>query len=236
MGNLLRALFVIILVALLLLGAWMLYDRLIPRDGIRIDPLPNLPDLVPEPTPTIYASPATVVQQVQSLSRLETASYVVEKVITAETGQGPLGFLFGDRVLLVAYGEVIAGVDLGRFGMEDVQVTPDGVLYLHLPPAEVFIATLDNSRTYVYDRDTGLVGTNADLETAARQEAERLVLEAALEDGILLLADENGRDFLRSLFLGVGFEQVIFVDVLPTPVPAAPTPIPTSQITLTPAP
>ena len=177
-----------------------------------------------------------MVQQVQSLSRLETASYVVEKVITAETGQGALGFLFGDRLLLVAYGDVIAGVDLARFGMEDLQVTPDGVLYMHLPPAEIFVATLDNSRTYVYDRDTGLVGTNADLETAARQEAERLVLEAALEAGILLLADDNARNFLRSLFLGVGFEQVVFVDILPTPVPAAPTSAPTPQITLTTSP
>ena len=54
------------------------------------------------------------------------------------------------------------------------------------PPAEVFIATLDNQKSYVYDRETGIFtkGVN-DLETLARQAAEQEILKAAMEDGIL---------------------------------------------------
>ncbi len=188
-------------------------------------------ELIPQPTPTIYPSAVTVIEQVQSLSRLETASYHIEKVLTAETGQGPLGFLFGDKVLLVAYGQVIAGVDLGRLGPEDVLVNGDGTIYLRLPPSEVFVATLDNTRTYVYDRQTGVVGMNPQLETAARQEAEQLILQAALEDGLLDQADKNARDFMRSLLTVMGFKHTIFVEVLPTP-----TPSPSPTLTLTPAP
>ncbi len=188
-------------------------------------------ELIPQPTPTIYPSAATVIEQVQSLSRLETASYHIEKVITAETGQGPLGFLFGDKVLLVAYGQVIAGVDLGRLGPEDVLINGDGTIYLHLPPSEVFVATLDNARTYVYDRQTGVVGMNPQLETAARLEAEQLILQAALEDGLLDQSDKNARDFMRSLLTVMGFEHALFVEVLPTPTPS-PSPAPT----LTPTP
>jgi hypothetical protein len=132
-------------------------------------------------------------------------------VITAETGQGPLGFLFGDKVLLVAYGQVIAGVDLGRLGPEDVLVNGDGTIYLRLPPSEVFVATLDNARTYVYDRQTGVVGLNPQLETAARLEAEQLILQAALEDGLLDQADKNARDFMRSLLAVMGFKHTLFV-------------------------
>jgi predicted PurR-regulated permease PerM len=54
------------------------------------------------PTPTILPDPITIVRQMQDLSRLETASYVIEKIITAESGQGAFAFLFGDRLILVA--------------------------------------------------------------------------------------------------------------------------------------
>src|SRR5689334_13125617 len=50
------------------------------------------------PTPTIIASPVTVIRQIRSLSRLETVSYQIEKVITAQNGEGPLGFLFEDKL------------------------------------------------------------------------------------------------------------------------------------------
>jgi hypothetical protein len=188
----------------------------------------NLQALLPQPTPTIYPSAATVIEGVQALSRLETASYQMEKVITAESGKGPLGFLFGDRLLLIAYGEMIAGVDVSYIGPSDLMTTDDGTVYLRLPPAEVFVATLDNSRTYVYDRRTGVAGMNMQLETAARQEAERLMLQAAIENGLLEKADENARNVLHSLLLGLGFKHVIFVKEMPTPTPA---PVPTVTVT-----
>ncbi len=180
--------------------------------------LRNVPQvLIPQTTPTIYPSAATIIEGVQSLSRLETASYQMEKVITAESGQGPLGFLFGDKLLLIAHGEVIAGVDVGEIGPEHLLTTDDGTVYLRLPAAEVFVATLDNERTYVYDRRTGVAGMNPELETAARQEAERLILQAAVEEKILETAEENARNVLRSFILSMGFEHVIFVKVMPTP-------------------
>ena len=51
------------------------------------------------PTPTVMPDPVTIVHEVQDLAKLETMQYTVEKVIIAETGQGPFGFLFGDRLL-----------------------------------------------------------------------------------------------------------------------------------------
>ncbi|MBN1875526.1 MAG: DUF4230 domain-containing protein [Anaerolineae bacterium] len=193
----------------------------------------NSGSLIPQPTPTIYPSAMTVIEGIQSLSRLETASYHIEKVITAESGQGPLGFLFGDKLLLIAYGQVIAGVDLSLLGPESLSTLPDGTVYIRLPQTEVFVAALDNNRTYVYDRRTGMAGLNVQLETAARQEAERLILQAALEEGLLEKADENARSVLRSFVLSLGFEHVIFVEVLPTP---APSPTPTAVIKLNVAP
>lgn len=179
---------------------------------------------IANPTPTILPDPVTIIRQVRALARLETASYTVEKVITAESGQGPFAFLFGDRLILVAHGQVIAGVDLARMGEDDIVVTEDGTVTVVLPPAEVFLATLDNQKSYVFDRDTGVIGLNPDLETAARQAAEEEILNAALEDGILEMARRNAETYVRHLIVALGFREVVFAEVPPTLVPtAAPT-------------
>lgn len=168
------------------------------------------------PTPTIYPDAVTVVLQVRSLTRLETAQYTIEKVITAETGQGALEALFGDRLLFVAHGQVIAGVDLGLLQSSDVIVSPDGRVTMILPAAEVFVATLDNEKSYVYDRQTGILTKGEpNLETLARQAAEDEIEKAALEDGILNLAQTNAETFVERLLRSLKFTDVIIVRATP---------------------
>ncbi len=176
------------------------------------------------PTPTILPDPVTVIYQVRSLARLETIQYSLEKVITAETGQGIFGLLFGDRMIFVAHGEVIAGVDLAKLGPQDLWLQGD-TLYVRLPEAEVFIATLNNEKSYVYDRETGLLTKgDVNLETAARQAAEKAIAQAAIEDGILSQAHQNAESFLYRLFMQLGYKQVIFVQATPVPVLVTPAP------------
>ena len=164
------------------------------------------------PTPTLLPDPVTIVNEVRALARLETIQYTVEKVITAEVNQGVFGPLFGDRLLFVAHGYVIAGVDLSSLAATDMNYA-DGILRVTLPPAEVFVATLNNNQSYVYDRETGiLTKANPDLETSARTAAEQEILNAALDDGILAQADANARAYLLSLFNSLGFPRVVFSD------------------------
>ena len=164
------------------------------------------------PTPTILPDPQTIIYQVRTLARLETIQYSVEKVITAETGQGVFAPLFGDRLLLVAHGYVIAGIDLEKLLPDDLRVA-NGVLFVELPPAEVFIATLDNAKSYIYDRETGILTRgDVNLETLARKAAENEIRAAALEDGILEQAQTNAEAYLYRLLHSLGFADVIFVD------------------------
>jgi len=162
------------------------------------------------PTPTIIPDPITIVHQVRSLARLETIQYSVEKIITAESGQGPFGFLFGDRLLFVAHGTVIAGIDLDKLSPDDLRVE-NGVLYVTLPAAEILTYSLDNEKSYNYDRETGaFTRGNPDLETEARKAAEQEILNAALEDGILEQAQVNAEAYMLRLLLNLGFPEVIF--------------------------
>jgi hypothetical protein len=163
------------------------------------------------PTPTVLPDPVTIVHEMRTLARLETIQYSVEKVVTADSGQEFLKVLFGDRLLLVAHGVVIAGVDLDQVGPEDLWVE-SGVLYVRLPAAEVFIASIDNEKSYIYDRQVGfLTKGDVDLETAARRVAEEEIEKAAIEDGILDLAQQNAENFISRMLLQLGFPEVIFV-------------------------
>jgi hypothetical protein len=163
------------------------------------------------PTPTIIPDPVTYINEVRALARLETIQYSIEKVITAEQNQGTFSFLFGDRLLFVAHGIVIAGIDMEKMTPQGMRFEND-VLYVTLPPAEVFIATLDNQKSYVYDRDTGLLSQGVqDLETLARQAAEDEIRKAALEDGILTQAQTNAENYLYRFFQALGYQNVIFV-------------------------
>jgi hypothetical protein len=212
---------ILLLILIALIGGGVLLVRTI--EGIT-QPLEDVEQTLEEqfeqitkPTPTIIPDPITIIREVRSLARLETASYTVEKIITAESRQGPFSFLFGDKLILVAHGQVIAGVDLTKMQEDDIVLTEDGGVVVTLPPAEVFVATLDNQQSYVFNRDTGVVGMNPALETEARKSAEQEILNAALEDGILEMAQRNAEVYVQHLIITMGFRKVDFADiVLPT--------------------
>ena len=164
------------------------------------------------PTPTIIPDPATYINEVRALARLETIQYSVEKVITGELGGGTFQALFGDKILFVGHGTVIAGIDMQKMNPEDMRFE-NGVLTVKLPPAEIFIATLNNEKSYVYDRQTGILNKpDPNLETQVRQVAEQEILKAALEDGILEQAQLNAEAYLLKFFAALGFPNTIFVN------------------------
>src|SRR5678815_3657334 len=162
------------------------------------------------PTPTIIADPVTYINDIRALARLETIQYSVEKVITGETGGGTFQALFGDKILFVGHGTVIAGIDMSKLQPEDMRFE-NGVLTVKLPPAEIFIAALNNEKSYVYNRDTGiLTKPDINLETLVRQRAEEEILKAALDDGILQQAQTNAEAYLLKFFTALGFPNTIF--------------------------
>lgn len=171
-------------------------------------------------TPTVIPNPVTIIHDVRSLARLETIQYTMEKVITVEEGQNELSFLFGDKLLFVGHGRVIAGVDLARLQAKDMWVEGE-VLYVRLPAAEIFVVALDNEKSYVYNRETGLLTKgDVNIEKTARQAAEKEINQAALDDGILVQAQQNAESYLSRLLRGLGYPDVIFVyDATPQPQP-----------------
>jgi hypothetical protein len=157
----------------------------------------------------IDTSSPSVVDKIRELSRLETVNYSIDKIVEGDR-QNPYlpDFLVGDKILLVAHGEVIAGVDLGQLKPNDVTVHGDSV-DVRLPPAQVLTTRIDNSRTRVYSRTTGLlVPADPTLESQVRQAAEQQFTQAAMADGVLQRARTNARNSVSALLHGLGFQHI----------------------------
>jgi hypothetical protein len=187
---------------------------------------PNVPQqvlqVIATPTPTIRDWGGAI-QQMKNLNRLETQRFSIERVVEASTARGdPLDALLGERLLLIASGDVVAGVDLSKLTERDVIISPDGAsVTLTLPASEIFSARLNNERTRVYDRQTRLLtqltgGQDPNLETQARQEAERQILAAACENGIMQRAADEAKRSMEQFLRLLEFEQIT---VIATPGP-----------------
>jgi hypothetical protein len=173
-------------------GVWNRLAGMMTGRGMRVD-----------------TSTPAVVEKIRQLSRLETVDYSIDKIVEGSR-QNPYlpNFLVGDKLLLVAHGDVIAGVDLGQLQASDVAVDGSHVK-VRLPQAQVLSTRLDNAHTRVYSRSTGvLVEADPELESEVRRAAEDQFTEAALADGVLDKARQNARASVSALLRGLGFQQV----------------------------
>ena len=204
----------IIALALVVLGGLFYFGA--NRAASTLNPFSNnsigaLNPLAAAPTAVTVDRPA-VIRQIQALNRLETTTYLTEQVITAEQGGNAFyNFFRGDKLLLIASGEVVAGFDLTKLQPDDVQISADGTTTtVTLPPAQILISRLDNDKTRVYSRDTGIFTSgNAGLETEARRVAEQKIVQAACDAGILKRAVEDGQRNIENLVKTFGTQNVI---------------------------
>ena len=162
--------------------------------------------------PTALRSTPSVVVAVRDLARLESAEYHIERVIDLRDRQSRLFGLIRtqDAILFVAVGQVTAGVDLTELVDGDVTVDREaGTAVIVLPPARVLSTRLDNERSWVYARSTDVLAQRKeDLETRARQEAERTLEQSAVEGGILERARTNAERTIATFVRSLGYTSV----------------------------
>lgn len=166
----------------------------------------------PETTTTIIEPSPSVVVALRDLARLEGTVFHIERVVDLREKQSRFFDLIQaeDAVLLVAAGDVTAGVDLS--GLREGTVEADlqsGRARITLPRASILSRRLDNERTYVHTRQTdALAMRRENLETRARQEAERTLESAALDAGILAKAEDSVGRTVESLVRSLGYREI----------------------------
>ena len=180
----------------------------------RFDFVRAVPILGPllEEKPARTTTGPVVVEGVRELDQLATVRWTESVPVTRQSGGDVLDRLFsGEEVLVIATGEVEAGVDLSEIGKDDVRVEGETVT-MRLPEPEILSSSLDEEKTRVYDRDFSLLNVRPDddLVEEARLRAIEKVEETARENDILQTAEANAEDSIRAFVTTLGFREVRF--------------------------
>jgi hypothetical protein len=149
---------------------------------------------------------------VRDIAALTTVEVVESTTIEKGNDFGWLNWARGDRVFMFVVAKIGAGIDFERFYTESFEVDKEsGMVTVRMPPAHITYVAIDNSQTQVIDRSTGVFTTgDPKLETDARQVAEKVLRNAAIDAGILERAEKNARTLIEGLLLELGYTRVLF--------------------------
>ena len=176
-----------------------------------IDAVPTPGDLaaVFEPEPYEEIGPV-VISSIRDMSNLTTVETVQYTIVDKGTDQGWLEWARGDSLQLFAVARIGAGIDMSGITVQNVSLDDQGVVEITVPAAEIQYVSVDNEATQILDRETGLF-TKGDprLETDARQVAEEVLVQAAVDEGVLADAEANARQVLTDFLLGLGYRDVV---------------------------
>jgi hypothetical protein len=180
--------------------------------GVRtvLDAIPSTDDIAgifeAEPYEEIGPVTITAIRDLAQLTTVETVQYtIVEK----GTDEGWLAWARGDSLRMFAVARIGAGVDLAELTVRDVVLGEDGVVEMSVPAAGIQYVDPDEDATQILERDTGIL-TSGDpgLESDVRRIADEVLVDNAIEAGILERAEDNARSVLTDFLLNLGYQDV----------------------------
>jgi Protein of unknown function (DUF4230) len=176
-----------------------------------VDAVPTPADVaaVFEPEPFEEIGPV-VISSIRDLSNLTTVETVQYTIVEKGTDRGWLEWARGDSLQLFAVAKIGAGIDMSGISVRNVSLDDQGVVEITVPAAEIQYVSVDSEATQILDRETGLF-TKGDprLETDARQVAEEVLVQAAIDEGVLTDAEASARQVLTDFLLGLGYRDVV---------------------------
>lgn len=179
------------------------------------DMVPSLRD--PFATERVDRTQPAILKAIGDLRQYRAATGNFEVIVDLEKDARYLpAALKGERTLFVAAGSMDAGIDFSRLDADAVSVSDDRRrVTVSLPRARLFPARLDLQRSYVFERERGVLdrlGTLfSDNPTSEREVyllAEQRVTAAGQGSGLVERAEENTRLMLEGLLRSVGFSDV----------------------------
>lgn len=157
----------------------------------------------------------TFIEQIQDLSSLATAQAYVKAVLQKEDNQ-----LFGKpidknfpgtkrKVLFIVPSSVVAGIDLQTVNESDLKINEeDKTLEISLPHAKILqdpVLYLDEIQTFSQE---GLFRSEMDIDEGFvfAAEANEIVIQEAVDQGLLKVAEENAERTFTQFFSQLGYK------------------------------
>ena len=175
-------------------------------------PLPTptpLPTTTPTPRPT--ALPVPEWKSLGSLASMDYTDSVVVERIRARSGIG--GVLLGnDRVVIMAVGRIVLGVDLNKISRSDVKIEGESgtKIVVRVPHASIVAVELLPDRSRIFDSERSwLFSQYEGLEVEALDEAKQKLTDSAKNNTQMLkLAETMARLQLTELVRKAGYSDV----------------------------
>lgn len=153
-----------------------------------------------------------VVTQIRAMSRLVTACFYDEVVLTSSKKREVSAFgapipVADDEICIIADGKVRAGIDFSTFSADNFSISGD-TLMVRLPSPEVFDVIINPSGYEVFAEE-GKWSHDEVVALASRASAK--VRTDAIASGLMDKAAVSARRQLDALFRSMGYSEVVFV-------------------------
>jgi hypothetical protein len=195
---------------------WIRYGALGVAAALVITAVLQIIGLIPRfGTSTVDRSQPAVLQAVRDLSQYHAAAGDYQVVVDVEKDVAWVpASIAGERTLFVAAGSVDAYIDFGHIDKNMTVSEENKTVEIRLPTPQLAKPNLDNSRSYIYSQERGLLDQLSSLVEPPQQQqfyvtAEHKIAEAAFKSGLPDRARSNTRAMLTGMFNALGF-QVTF--------------------------
>ncbi|WP_346106038.1 DUF4230 domain-containing protein [Nonomuraea maheshkhaliensis] len=166
---------------------------------------------------SIDRSQPVLLQSIKDMSRFQAATGTFQVVVDLEKDANFLpDAVKGTRTLFVGAGGVDAYVDFSAVAADGVTVSQDRTeATIRLPRAQLEKPNLDNSRSYVFAQQRGLLDRVQDFLSGSPGDqrelyllAEKKITEAAVSSDLRARADANTKAMLTGMLKSLGFSKV----------------------------
>jgi Protein of unknown function (DUF4230) len=207
---------------LLVMAAMIVVIGAIVMNEIRSISLGDTIRIITTPTTTFNSGPI-ILDAIKNQARLETVAMVFanDQDVSKEWGLEVVGeVVCRENITYLGYYTVTAGVDLQKIAPTDIYVvdreTPaQSVITITLPAAVILHIEPDTQRSRVVHKDVSIIsqfcGTKLpEMVLEAQLKIEEYAKGAALEKGILQMAQERASFELQQLLIKIGYPDVYF--------------------------
>jgi hypothetical protein len=161
---------------------------------------------------------AVVLAQLHDLARFDAASGRFQTIIDQSDDSRALpSWAYGERVTMVAEGDVAASVDLSHLPKGAIKLSADGRhAEVDLPAPTLGAPRLDPTSTRVIDRQRGVINRVGDAlgsgdpvaQDQLEQQASDKLSAAAAQSDLRRRAEENTRSFIEGTLHAAGVKDV----------------------------
>ncbi len=189
---------------LLAAAAWLVLSQL--------NVLPSISDLFKSKTVIIDNTPV-LIKEIKQIAELTTAISYDEVVVDSVKFNNvpfiitnPLapGLVTKDKIVLIARGKVIAGVDLKEIKEKDIFIDKDSIS-IRLPQPNILSSIINPSDFETFSEKGNWA--NAEV-TLVKEKALRMIKQRAIEQNILRTAAEKAKSVLEQFLGSAGFTKV----------------------------